>query len=222
VIVVPWLVVAVAAANSYYASRPAVAGRPTTWLFFMLPELPLALLACLALMRSGRLAQRLLPRRGDIFLGVLTALVLIIACWSGRYLVMPLGSPREAWLAHMYVQLGDPTQLQTSWWLPLVLIIGSMLDEMVWRGWIQDWLSLKLGGGRGLALTAGLYSLTAIPAMFTLADPTVGTNVLLPLLAMAGALVWGYATLLSGRATPAMVSHAAFVYFSVMQFRPGL
>ncbi len=220
--VLPLVVVAIGSASAYLASRPEVSGQPRLWLYLLLPQLPLALLACVALARKGRLKSRLLPRRGDVFLGVLTSAVLVIATWAGRYLIMPHGSPRSAWLARMYLQLGDPILLQSSWWLPLALIVGPMLDELVWRGWLQDELTTRLGVGRGFLLTSGLYALTALPTMFTLADPTVGTNILFPLLATVGGLVWGYATLLSGRAIPAMISHATFVYFSVMQFRPGL
>lgn len=218
----PLLVVALSAMSTYLASRPEVGGQPRLWLYLLLPQLPLALLACIALARSGRLKARLLPRGGDIFLGVLTAVVLIIAVWAGRYLIMPHGSPRNAWLARMYIQMGDPLLLQSTPWLPLVLIIGPMLEEVIWRGWLQDQLATRLGAVRGLLLTSGLYALTAVPTMFTLGDATVGANVLFPLLAIVGGLVWGYATMLSGRATPAMISHATFLYFSVMQFRPGL
>jgi uncharacterized protein len=212
----------VGAASAQLASRPEIAGTPKIWLISMLPQLPLALLACIALARTGRLRQRLMPHRGDVFLGFLTAGVLVIATWAARYLIMPHGSPRVAWLARMYLQLGDPAVLQSTWWLPLVLVVGPMLDEVVWRGWVQDRLTEWLGHGRGFALTSGLYALTALPTLWTLADPSVGTNVLFPLLALVGGLTWGYTTLLSDRATPAMISHAIFAYFSVMQFRPGL
>lgn len=220
--ILPLFVTAVGAISAYFASRPEMAGQPKLWLYLLLPNLPLALLACLSLSREGRLKQRLLPHRGDVFLGVLTAVVVVIATWSGRYLVMPHGSPREAWLGRLYLQLGDPQLLESARWLPLALLLGPVLDEIVWRGWIQDSLSERLGPIRGLVMTSGLYAITALPTTLNLADPTVGANVLGPLLAIVGGLVWGYATQLSGRATPAMISHATFVYFSVMQFRPGL
>jgi uncharacterized protein len=220
--ILPLVVVAISAANAYFASRPEIAGEPKTWLFLLLPELPLALIACIALGRAGRLRERLLPHRGDVFLGTLTAAVLIIVVWSGRYLVMPHGSPRAAWLARLYLQLGDPQNLQQARWLPLVLIVGPILDEILWRGWMQTRLIDLLGFGRGYALTAGLYAISATPTMFTLADPLVGTNILVPLLAIVGGLVWGYVTILAGRATPAMIGHAIFAYFSVMEFRPPL
>jgi membrane protease YdiL (CAAX protease family) len=220
--ILPVFAALVGAASAYLASRPEIAGQPRMWLYVMLPQLPLGLLACIALGRVGRLRERLVPHRGDVFLGVLTAVALVIATWAGRFLIMPHGSPRTVWLARIYLQLGDPMILQSTWWLPLVLIVGPMLDEIVWRGWIQDRLAYRLGRGRGFALTSGLYALTALPTMLTLGDPTVGTNILFPLLGLTGGLIWGYATLLSGRVAPAMISHATFVYFSVMQFRPGL
>jgi membrane protease YdiL (CAAX protease family) len=215
-------VVAVYAASSYLATQPNLAGQPQIWLYLLIPQLPIAALAIMALARSGRLKARLVPHRGDVFLGVLTATAMVIATWAGRYLIMPHGSPRGAWLARLYIQLGDPMLLQSTRWLPLVLIVGPIIDEIVWRGWIQDRLSERLGAVRGLLVTSGLYAVSAVPTMFTLADPQVGTNILLPLLGIVGGLIWGYATFLSGRATPSIVSHATFVYFSVMQFRPGL
>lgn len=220
--ILPVFVTLVGAFSAYFASRPELAGQPKLWLYLMLPNLPLALLAGLALWRKGCIKERLLPRRGDVFLGVLTAIVVVIATWSGRYLVMPHGSPREAWLGRVYLQLGDPQILESARWLPIALLLGPMLNEVVWRGWIQERLSDRLGAVRGFFLTSGLYALTALPTALNLADPVVGANVLYPLLAIIGGLVWGYATLLSGRATPAMISHATFVYFTVMQFRPGL
>jgi membrane protease YdiL (CAAX protease family) len=220
--ILPLFVTLVSAGSAYLCSRPEMAGQARTWLYACLAEVPLALLAVWALLRSGRLKQRLLPQRGDIFLGVVAALVIVIATWSARYLVMPHGSVHEAWLFRMYLQLGDPLVLEATWWLPLVLIVGSVLHELVWRAWIQEDLSERLGAGRGLAIMTGLYALTAVPTMFTLADPKAGTNPLFPLLAILAGLVWGYVTMLTGRATPAMVSHATFVYFSVMQFRPTL
>ncbi len=218
----PLITVAIGTVSAWLGTRPELAGQPKMWLFAMLPEVPLVLLACIALGRSRKLKERLLPRRGDVFLGVASAMVLTIGTWAGRYLIMPHGSPRTIWLARLYLQLGDPIFLQRTWWIPLVLIVGSMMTEVVWRGWIQDQLMQRFGDTRGLAMTSGLYALTAVPSMFNLADPAVGTNVLLPLVAAAGGMVWGYATLQSGRATPAMVSHATFTYFVVMQFRPGL
>lgn len=215
-------VVVVTAASAFLVSRPEVAGQPRLWLYAMLPQLPIAVLALLSMARSGRLKERLTPHRGDVFLGVLTAVIMVMVTWAGRTLIMPHGSPRGAWLARLYLQLGNPTLLQATRWLPPVLIVGSMLDELVWRGWIQDRLSTQYGSSRGYAITCALYAVAAAPAMYNLADPTVGLNILFPLLALIGGLIWGYATLVSGRATPAMISHAAFVYFSVMQFRPGL
>lgn len=218
----PIFISLLSAASAYLCSRPEMAGQARTWLFGLLAELPLGALALVSLHRSGRLKPRLMPRRGDVFLGVLTATVVVIATWSARYLVMPHGSPREVWLFRMYLQLGDPLVLESTWWLPVVLIAGSAVDEAIWRGWLQSHLTEHYGPGRGLLLTCGFYALAALPTMFTLADPLAGTNLIFPMLAIVGGLVWGYATMLTGRATPAIISHATFVYFTVMQFRPSL
>lgn len=182
----------------------------------------LAVVAIVAMRRRDRLAERLTPRWGDVSIGVLGAVLMIVITWAGRPPLAPRGSPRQAWVAQLYWFMGDMGALEGYSWLPWLIILAPMLDELVWRGWLQDELSRSFGRIRGLLLTAGLYAMTAAPTLFTLKDPTAGPNPLLLILALVGGLLFGFLTVVTKRATPAMIAHAAFSYFILLQFRPAL
>ena len=182
----------------------------------------LALIAIVALLRQRRIRQRLTPRWGDLSLGVVSAVALIIITWAGRTLMSPRGTARQAWLAHVYWFLGDPIELETIKWVPWLIVLAPMLDELVWRGWIQDRLSVVVPRGHGWWLTALLYGLQAAPTLFTLNDAIAGPNPILLVLGLVSGLLFGYLTHVTGRATPAMIAHAAYSYFVLLQFRPAV
>ena len=106
--------------------------------------------------------------------------------------------------------------------MPWLVVLTPMLDEIVWRGWLQDRLSVVVPRGLGWVLTAGLYGLQAVPTVFTLSDSVAGPNPLLLALAMVAGLLFSFLTHITGRATPSMVAHAAFSYFMLLQLRPAL
>jgi membrane protease YdiL (CAAX protease family) len=182
----------------------------------------LAAIALFALWRQGRLRERLTPRWGDLSVGIVGAVALIITTWAGRTLLSPRGVPRQAWLAQLYWFLGDPGELETKFWVPWLVVLAPMLDEIIWRGWIQEGLSVVVPRGLGWVLTAGLYGLCAVPTLFTLGDAVAGPNPLLLVMAMVAGLLFSFLTHVTGRATPAMIAHAAFSYFMLLQFRPAL
>jgi membrane protease YdiL (CAAX protease family) len=189
----------------------------------LLAELPLAVVALFFLHRNGTLKEKLLPKPGDVLKGVSMAGILILAIWSGRALVMPHGSERTAWLARLYLQLGDPIILEQLWWVALVILCWAALDEIVWRAWVQGEVVKRLGTHRGLIVSSLAYALQTAPFAYLLRDATAGYNPLLPLLALGTGLGWAYLTELSeGRIVPAMISHATLAYFTLLQFRPGL
>lgn len=208
--------------SAFFASRPELAGLPVLWLLLFLTQLPLLLLALYFLRRKGVLKARLTPRPGDVLRGVAGAAILVIAIWAGRALVMPHGSIREAWLARLYIHLGDPLLLERIRWVPLVILGWALSEEVVWRAWVQPKIVERLGPTRGVLLTALAYSAQALPVAYHLRDPSAGYNPLVILLALGTGLVWGYITQLSGRITPALVSHATLAYFTILEFRPGL
>ncbi len=182
----------------------------------------LGAIAILVMLKRGRIRDRLMPRWGDLSIGVVSAAALIVTTWAGRTLISPRGVPRQAWLAQVYWFLGDPLELETILWVPWLVVLASMLDEVVWRGWIQDRLSVVVPRGLGWVLTAGLYGMQAIPTLFTLRDSVAGPNPLLLAMALVAGLLFSFLTHVTGRATASMIAHAAFSYFMLLQFRPAL
>jgi uncharacterized protein len=216
------LATAVGLVTAHLASQPILAGTPRLWFLLLLAELPLGGLGLLVLYRKRRLCPLLAPKRGDVTVGFLAAVALTVATWAGRAFLTPNATPRQAWLLRLYLQMGDPIKLELLWWTHLVIILGACLNEIVWRGTVQPGLAEKFGAPRGLLLTSTLYALSTIPTAIALRDPTAGMNPIVPLTALAGGLLFGHITNLTGRLGPAIVAHATFSYFTVMQFRPGL
>jgi membrane protease YdiL (CAAX protease family) len=122
----------------------------------------------------------------------------------------------------VYYLLGETWNIQEHAAIPWLVVLSSMLDEVVWRGWIQDRLGDVMPKWRAWLCTAGLYAIQATPTLFALQDPIEGLNPLLLALALCGGLLWGFLTYATGRATAAMLAHAGFTYFIVVQFRPAL
>jgi membrane protease YdiL (CAAX protease family) len=182
----------------------------------------LSVVALFILARRGRLRERLTPRWGDLSIGVVGAISLVITTWAGRTLISPRGVPRQAWLAQVYWFLGDPTELEAIKWVPWLIVLSPMLDEIVWRGWVQDRLSAVVPRGLGWLLTAFLYGLTAAPTLFTVNDAVAGPNPMLFLLALVAGALFGFLTHVTGRVAPAMIAHATYSYFMMLQFRPPL
>lgn len=216
------LVTLIATTGCYFLLGPALAGTPKLWLWLSLSQLPVFGLALYFLHRNGDLRTYLKPKPGDILRGVSLAAVLTIAIWAGRALLMPHGSPREAWLGMLYIVLGDPLQLERVWWVPLAIIGWAVSDEVIWRTWLQSLAIKRFGTVRGVGLTAICYAIPTLPSLVLLATPAAGRNPLIWILALCCGATWGYVTTLSGRAVPAIVAHATLAYFSILQFRPGL
>ncbi|HSC89314.1 MAG TPA: CPBP family intramembrane glutamic endopeptidase [Polyangiaceae bacterium] len=197
-----------------------------SWTFWLLIAVPLALAAgwsALELARLGRLRALLLPRGGDVLMGVVTAFALLAATWLGRTRFAALGTPRQEWLFSLYLQLGDPNRLEGSLLLSATLVVVAVSQELIYRGYAQEALSAEFGPRRGFALSAAAYSLTVFPTLFTLATPHAGPNPLLFLSALLGGVVLGSLRRFTERLPPVIVAQIVFCYFSVLQFRlPGL
>ena len=84
-------------------------------------------------------------------------------------------------------------------------------------------LTERLGPRRAWPLAALLYALSVAPTIFTLADPIAGPNPLLFIAALGCGIFWTFIASRTNRLPPSIISHVAFTYFSVTQFRtPGL
>ena len=151
-------------------------------------------------------------------MGVLTGLLFLFASWGvARFLV---GTPRESWLARIYLQLGDPSDLKShAAYVGGALVVFAIAEELVWRGLVTALVSELVGARAAWIVAAILYSLAHVPAMWALRDPVAGLNPLLPLAALGGGLLWGGMTRRFGRLPPAIISHALFDWCVVMMFR---
>ncbi len=217
------LIVSTVALANFIALQPAFAGSFKLWLSLSVPYAVLAGVGLYSFQRGGTLGHRLRPRSGDLSLGAVVAGLLLVGSWVGRSVLTPAGSPEQAWLFNLYLQIGDPEIIQRSFALTLLTLALAAFEEIVWRGLVLDLLTEGYGARAAWLLSAVLYALALTPSLYTLRAPQAGLN---PLLVFAGfgcGLVWAFMTRVTGRLPPAIIAHMAFTYFSVVQFRlPGL
>jgi len=213
------LTVAVVMATYAAAFRLDLAGRPMFFWAFGLPHVALAALAIHGFRREGTLRERLMPHWGDLSLGALPGVALLVTSWAARAVLAPGGTPRQAWLLRLYLVLGDPETLQHSVFLTGALVVIVLAEELVWRGMVLDELTGRFGTRRGWVLAAALYALASLPTAYTLRDPVAGLNPLLLIAAFGCGLVWTFLAGRFGRLWPSAVSHLVFTYFSAVQFR---
>ncbi len=220
IVVVTTLVTAIAVA---FAIHPSADGAWSLWLGLGIPYLVLGGYALYLMYDAGTLLERLTPRGGDFTLGVLVAAGLLFASWALRANVAPAGTAAQGWVAQVYLALGDPSVIQRSAQLTIALLMVAALQELTWRGMVQDALEDLLGSRRGWVVTAGLFAAATGPTLIALRDPLAGPNPVLFVAALGCGMVWGFTTRIVGRLWPAMFSHMAFLYFSAVQFHiPGL
>jgi len=209
----------VVAATYVAAFRLELGGTPTFYWLFGLPHLALAALALQGFSRDGTLRARLMPHWGDLSLGALPGIGLLMASWGARAVLLPTGTARQAWLLRLYLVLGDPETLQHSVFLTGALVVIVLCEELVWRGMVLDELTERFGTRRGWVLATLGYALAALPTAYSLRDPIAGPNPLLVIAAFGCGLIWTFLAARTGRLLPSVVSHLVFTYFSAVQFR---
>lgn len=156
----------------------------------------------------------LLPRWGDITKGFFAAAILFGLSF-GLVKLLVSGTPREAWLERIYVQLGDPLKLREGYGkVAAVIVAGAALEEIVWRGFVSTALEPVLGSRRAWIASAVLYAVAHVPAGIVLGSPA------LPAAAFGVGLAMGALThACNGRVPPAIVAHALFDICAAMMFR---
>src|SRR5262249_8933040 len=139
---------------------------------------------------AGELATWMRPVWGDFTRGIFTAGVLFGAAYAfSRWCA---GTPRESWLARLYLQFGDPRVLREHMGLVAVgLVAASAGEEIVWRGLVTRLLSEQFGDRAGWILAAACYALAHVPTLWALKDPDAGLNPVLVIAALGAGLVWG-------------------------------
>jgi membrane protease YdiL (CAAX protease family) len=203
-----------------YGFDPGRAGRPAALLG--LGAMYAALTACgLAYAyHESKLKKWLVPASGDLTRGFVAALVLFGCAFGLVKLLTMHGSPRAAWMAHIYLQLGDPTPLRKHQaWVGLVITLAAAMEEIVWRGWAQSMLEDLVGARAGWVAAAALYSLAHVPTVWALSDPTAGRNPMVMIAALGAGLVFGALVRAFGRLWPSIVCHALFDFAVLVMFR---
>ncbi|HEY0462556.1 MAG TPA: CPBP family intramembrane glutamic endopeptidase [Polyangiaceae bacterium] len=217
------LTLALTFAGMAYSFSEAHAGSGSFWLGVSLPYLLLVALALHKMWDEGTLLELLTPRWGDLSIGAVSMMGLLFASWAARKILSPLGSPRQAWLFRLYLQLGNPEHLQRSTGYTLLILAICVAEEIVWRGMVLGDLTQRFGRRAALPLSALAYGFATLPTLWLLRDPVAGPNPLLLTAAIGCGLIWSFLAAQLGRLTPVVISHMAFTYFTIVQFHlPGL
>lgn len=203
-----------------YACTTAMMGSPAAvWLVLALYAV-LGGVAVARMWRDGTLLDLLRWRSGDIALGFGTALLLVAGAYVGRRLLVPPGSPGDALVVRLYAQLGELPRERGAYALAtLVVALAALLEELTWRGLVQQVLEERLGHKRGWLAASALYALAHAPTMVLLAMPGVGYNPLVVMAALGCGVVWGFWVGRLQRLAPSLVSHALFTWVMVLQLR---
>jgi len=206
-----------------FSFSEARAGSPWFWVGVSVPYVLLVGLALHKMWDEDTLFDLLTPRWGDLSIGAVSMTGLLFASWAARRVLSPLGSPRQAWLFRVYLQLGNPEHLQRSTGYTLLILAICIAEEIVWRGMVLGELTQRFGRRAALPLSALAYGFATLPTLWLLRDPIAGPNPLFITAAIGCGLVWSFLAAQLGRLTPVMISHMAFTYFTIVQFHlPGL
>jgi membrane protease YdiL (CAAX protease family) len=202
------LVVAVAVAFALRLPPPTTG--VSLWLGMALPYAALGLVGVFHLRRHGLLRPLARFRPGDPSLGIGSGVLLLMAAWALSRWLLPPDSLAHAWVLRLFLAMGDVS----SGAVTLCLIAISVLEELVWRGWVQSELSSRLGPRRGWMACALLYAVAHAATLVTLADPLAGPNPLVVLRALGSGLCWSFLRERTGRIMPGLFSHATCTYLA--------
>jgi len=76
-------------------------------------------------------------------------------------------SPRAAWMARLYLQLGDTKPLREHQaWIGAGIALAAIMEEIVWRGWAKSLLERLLGRRFGWIAAACAYALAHVPTLW--------------------------------------------------------
>jgi membrane protease YdiL (CAAX protease family) len=202
------------------------AGTKGFWLWAAVPSVVVAAFGLWRAHADGELADWMKPVWGDPTRGIASAALLVGAALAFVHVVTPVGSPRESWVARLYLQFGDPAALREHGVeVGLALVVVATAEEIVWRGLVTRLIAEVVGSRTAWIWAAVLYALSLLPTITQLRDPVAGPNPVLVVAALALGLVWGLMARLFGRLTPGILSHVAFDWCVIMMFRlwgPGV
>jgi membrane protease YdiL (CAAX protease family) len=213
-------VVAVVATGTHFAFDLERAGEVSFWILAIAPTALVAIIALVRAARDGELAELVQPAWGDATRGLLSAAILLGGAVLGLRVLAPNGSPRESWVARLYLQLGDPAWLRGhAAVMAMVVLFAAAAEEIVWRGLVTRLIAEKIGSRWAWAWAAIPYALAHVPTAWALRDPEAGLNPLLIVGALGLGLAWGGLARSQRRLAPSILSHAAFDWCVLMVFR---
>jgi uncharacterized protein len=205
---------------SSWCFHPDQAGRPIAMSGMMFATAGLAGWAAYLAHRDELLLDWLRPRWGDLTLALLLGAGTFAAGWAFLHYVAPAGTPREAWIVGVYLQLGGPSELRGKLGFVFVgIAVASLGEEVLWRGFITTRLEPLLGSRRAWMASALLYALAHAPTAWTLRDPVAGPNPVIVLGALGLGLVNGMVFRMMGRLWPVIVAHVLFDWAAMVMFR---
>lgn len=218
--VLPALTLIAVGAATHFAFASQVAATPRVLVYLLATYGALAALALWRMWDEGTLIDLFRWRSGDVALGVALGLGLVGAVFVGRSMVAPSGSPGENWVVRLYLQLGPvPTGAREGALYSLGIVAVAALEEVVWRGMVQQILEQRFGVRTGWLAATGLYGLAHLPSTWQLAIGPGGRNPLLVVAALFCGVVWGFFVARKQRLPPSMIAHVVFTYVLAVQMR---
>jgi membrane protease YdiL (CAAX protease family) len=218
-LIVPVVLAIVAAANAI-AFSPRFIGQPHFVWVLVVPYLLLAAVALYRMDRDGTMLDLFRARQGDVTLGVGSALGIGLGVFLARAQVLTPGTSADAWLLRLYLHIGKLPDHRGAYALVAVgFLLAALLEEVVWRGMVQQVLEERLGVRKGWLLTALLYAASYLPVMWMLRMPPAGLNPLLPAAALFCGTIWGFVAGRTQRLPPVLLSHALFAFAFGLQYR---
>jgi len=213
-------IVVLVAVGSWVAFDEARAGTLGFVGPIAVPTVGLAIVALLRARADGVLGDWFRVRSGDFTRGFVGACLLFGAAYGFSKVVTPAASPYSAWLARLYLQLGEPSMLRKQVSLVVAILVAvAAAEEIVWRGLVTSLLEERIGSRRAWLWAAVLYAVAHVPTIWRLAQPVVGPNPVIVVAALGCGLVWGAMTRMFGRLLPAMIAHVLFDWTVLMMFR---
>ena len=171
--------------------------------------------------KTSQLKRWMVPASGDLTRGFVASLLLFALAFGFVKLITMHESPRAAWMARLYLQLGDTKPLREHQaWVGAGIAVAATMEEIVWRGWVKSLLERLLGRRFGWIAAACMYALAHVPTLWALSDSTLGKNPIVLIAALGAGLVWSaLARVFGDRLTPSIISHGLFDWAVLMMFR---
>lgn len=203
-----------------YASTTGMMGSPLMVWLLVGTYAVFGGLAIARMWRDGTLLDLFRWRSGDIALGFVSALLLAAGVYAGRRLFVPPGSPGDFLVIRIYAQLGELPKARDAYVLATAaVVLVALLEELTWRGLVQQVLEERFGHRNGWLSATVLYGLAHAPTVYFFSMPGVGLNPLIVMTSLGCGLVWGFWVGRLQRLAPSLVSHVLFTSAMALQLR---